>query len=39
MTVFKELFVHIAGRHGDVLLFTAGVGKTQVYPLNIMFFN
>ena len=39
LAVFKKLFIHVACRYGDVLLFTARVGETQVYPLNIMFFD
>src|SRR5690606_14392156 len=36
---FEEVFDYITGRNGDVLLFTFGIGETQVNPLHVVFFD
>ena len=37
--VFEKVFIDLSGGNTDVLLFTARVGKAQIYPANIIVFD
>ena len=39
LAVFEEVFVNLVGRDGYVLLFTLGVGKTQINKLDFVFLD